>query len=104
MLVVLTTTPDIWEAESLAEKIVSEKLAACVQIIPQMTSFYFWEGEVQKEGEHLLLIKTIRQNYDALEKFILENHSYEVPEIVAVDAERISESYITWMREYLGKT
>jgi periplasmic divalent cation tolerance protein len=59
---------------------------------------------VQKEGEHLLLIKTIRQNYDALEKFILENHSYEVPEIVAVDAERISESYITWMREYLGKT
>jgi periplasmic divalent cation tolerance protein len=104
MLVVLTTTPDIWEAESLAEKIVSEKLAACVQIMPQMTSFYFWEGEVQKEGEHLLLIKTIRQNYDALEKFILENHSYEVPEIVAVDAERISESYITWMREYLGKT
>jgi len=104
MLVVLTKTPDIWEAESLAEKIVSEKLAACVQIMPQMTSFYFWEGEVQKEGEHLLLIKTIRQNYDALEKFILENHSYEVPEIVAVDAERISESYITWMREYLGKT
>ena len=104
MLVVLTTTPDIWEAESLAEKIVSEKLAACVQIMPQMTSCYFWEGEVQKEGEHLLLIKTIRQNYDALEKFILENHSYEVPEIVAVDAERISESYITWMREYLGKT
>ena len=103
MLVVLTTTPDIWEAESLAEKIVSEKFAACVQILPQMTSYYFWEGEVQKEGEHLLLIKTVRDNYDALEKFILENHSYEVPEIVAVDAERISASYYAWMKEYLGK-
>ena len=102
MLVVLTTTPDIWEAESLAEKLVSEKLAACVQVMPQMTSFYFWEGEVQKEGEHLLLIKTIRENYDALERFILDNHSYEVPEIVAVDAERISGSYLAWMREYLG--
>ena len=103
MLVIFTTTPDIWEAESLAEKIVSEKLAACVQILPQMTSYYFWEGEVQKEGEHLLLIKTVRDNYDALEKFILENHSYEVPEIVAVDAERISVSYYAWMKEYLGK-
>jgi periplasmic divalent cation tolerance protein len=103
MLVIFTTTPDIWEAESLAEKIVSEKLAACVQILPQMTSYYFWEGEVQKEGEHLLLIKTVRDNYDALEKFILENHSYEVPEIVAVDAERISASYYAWMKEYLGK-
>ncbi len=103
MLVIFTTTPDIWEAESLAEKIVSEKLAACVQILPQKTSYYFWEGEVQKEGEHLLLIKTVRDNYDALEKFILENHSYEVPEIVAVDAERISASYYAWMKEYLGK-
>ena len=102
MLVVLTTTPDIWEAESLAEKIVAEKLAACVQIMPQMTSFYFWEGEVQKEGEHLLLIKTVREKYDELEKFILGNHSYDVPEIVAVDAERISVSYLAWMREYLG--
>ena len=102
MLVVLTTTPDIWEAETLAEKIVNEKLAACVQIMPQMTSFYFWEGEVQKEGEHLLLIKTVRGKYDDLEKFILANHSYDVPEIVAVDAERISGPYLAWMREYLG--
>lgn len=104
MLVVLTTTPDIWEAESLAEKIVKEKLAACVQVMPQMTSFYFWEGEVQKEGEHLLLIKTLRESYDALEEFILSNHSYEVPEIVAIEAERISDPYLSWMREYIGKT
>jgi periplasmic divalent cation tolerance protein len=102
MLVVFTTTPHIWEAESLAEKIVNEKLAACVQILPQMTSFYFWEGKVQKEGEHLLLIKTLRKSYDDLEKFILANHSYDVPEIVAVDAEKISDSYFTWMKEYIN--
>ena len=102
MLVVFTTTPDIWEAESLAEKIVNEKLAACVQILPQMTSYYFWEGQVQKEGENLLLIKTIRDRYDDLEKFIIANHSYEVPEIVAIDAERISDSYFAWMKEYLN--
>src|SRR6476619_1634173 len=102
MLVVFTTTPDIWEAESLAEKIVNEKLAACVQILPQMTSYYCWEGQVQKEGENLLLIKTIRAKYDELEKFIITNHSYDVPEIVAIDAERISDSYFAWMKEYLN--
>ena len=102
MLVVYTTTPDVWEAESLAEKIVNEKLAACVQIMPQMTSFYFWEGQVQKEGEHLLLIKTVSEKYDDLEKFINANHSYDVPEIVAIDAERVSDSYLAWMKEYLN--
>lgn len=101
MLVVLTTTPNLTEAESLAEKIVAEKLAACVQILPEMKSFYFWENEIQKEPEHLLLIKTLPEKFDALEKFILENHSYSVPEIVALPAEKVSESYLGWMTDYL---
>ena len=102
MLVVFTTKPDIWEAESLAEKIVNEKLAACVQVLPQMTSYYFWEGQVQKEGEHLLLIKTVRDKFDELEKFIITNHSYDAPEVVAIDAERVSDPYFSWMKEYLN--
>jgi periplasmic divalent cation tolerance protein len=101
MLVVITTSPSIEEAESLAEKLVTEKLAACVQVLPQMRSFYFWQGEVQKEGECLLLIKTLPAKYDAVEAFILANHSYSVPEIVALDAARISESYSDWMKNYL---
>lgn len=100
-LVVLTTAPNIEEAESLAEKIVDAKLAACVQVLPEMKSFYFWEGAVQKEPEHLLLIKTLPEKYEALESFILENHSYSVPEIVALDAERVSESYLGWLTDYL---
>lgn len=101
MLIVLTTTPNIEEAEFLAEKIVAEKLAACVQIMPEMKSFYFWEEAVQKEPEHLLLIKTLPEKFDDLEKFILKNHSYEVPEIVAISAEKVSTSYLGWMQDYL---
>jgi periplasmic divalent cation tolerance protein len=99
MLIVLTTAPDMEEAEGLAEKIVEERLAACVQILPQMTSVYFWEGKVQKEGENLLLIKTLPEKWDALREFITANHIYTVPEIVAIDAERVSEKYLAWLKE-----
>ena len=101
MLIVLTTTPNIEEAESLARKIVAEKLAACVQILPPMQSFYFWEGKVQKESEHLLLIKTLAAKFEELEKFIQANHSYDVPEIVALQSSEVSESYLDWMKNAL---
>jgi len=101
MLVVLTTTPNKAEAEILARNIIEEKLAACVQILPPMKSFYFWENAVQAETEHLLLIKTLPEKFAALEKFIRENHSYSVPEIVALKAEKVSESYSDWVKDYL---
>ena len=101
MLIVFTTAPNIQEAERLAEKIVDAKLAACVQILPQMRSIYCWQGSVQNEPEHLLLIKTLEEKYESLEMFILANHSYDVPEIAAVSAEKVSESYLGWMKEYL---
>jgi periplasmic divalent cation tolerance protein len=66
-----------------------------------MKSFYFWENAVQTDSEHLLLIKTLPEKYDELEKFIQSNHSYDVPEIVAIRAEKVSESYFRWLREYL---
>jgi periplasmic divalent cation tolerance protein len=100
-LVVLTTAPNIEEAESLAEKIVEAKLAACVQVMPAMKSFYFWEGAVKKEPEHLLLIKTLPEKYESLQSFILENHSYDVPEIVALNASEVSETYLDWLNDYL---
>jgi len=97
MLVVLTTTPNQDEAESLAKRIVEARLAPCVQVLPQMKSFYFWEGAVQNDTEHLLLIKTLEDKFDSLERFIQDNHSYEVPEIVALDAKEVSESYLGWL-------
>jgi periplasmic divalent cation tolerance protein len=101
MLVVLTTTPSVEEAESLAQKIVEAKLAACVQVLPQMTSVYFWENAIQKDAEHLLLIKTLSEKFDELQEFIQSNHSYEVPEIVALPAEKVSSNYLNWMIDYL---
>lgn len=101
MLVVLITTSNSEEAETLAQKIVVSKLAACVQIMPQMKSFYFWEGSIQQDAEHLLLIKTLSEKFAELETFIKKNHSYEVPEIVALSAEKVSESYLNWTRKYL---
>ena len=102
MLVVMTTTPDKAEAEKLAGSIIEEKLAACVQILPTMTSVYFWEGKVQTAPEHLLLIKTLEEKFDELNEFIRANHSYDVPEIVAIDADKVSDSYLRWLKNYVG--
>jgi periplasmic divalent cation tolerance protein len=101
MLIVLTTTPNEEDAESLARKIIEARLAACVQVLPQMKSFYFWENAVQTDSENLLLIKTMPEKYDELEKFIQTNHSYDVPEIVAVQAEKVSDNYFKWLKDYL---
>ena len=101
MMIVLTTTPNTEEADALAEKMVGAKLAACVQVLPAMKSFYFWEGEVRNEAEHLLLIKTLEDKFEALKRFILENHSYSVPEIVAIKPADVSEGYFGWLRDYL---
>ena len=101
MIIVLTTVPNIEEAESLARKIVEAKLAACVQILPTIKSVYFWEGAVQTDSEHLLLIKTLEEKFYELEKIIQANHSYDVPEIVALSAAKVSKSYLDWMNDYL---
>jgi len=97
MLIVLTTVADAAIAEVLAETMVAAKLAACVQILPKMTSVYSWQGEIQKENEYLMLIKTLPEKWEELRDFIAERHSYEVPEIVAIDGTRVSEQYRDWM-------
>jgi periplasmic divalent cation tolerance protein len=102
MLVVLTTVPGSAEGEALAERIVAERLAACVQILPPMTSVYFWEDAVRKENEHLLLIKTLEEKFAELEAFVRANHSYDVPEIVAIASEYVSEPYREWLNGYLS--
>lgn len=103
MIIVLTTTPNVKEAEELARKIVEEKLAACVQILPEITSFYLWENKINKDSEHLLLIKTLPEKFPALETFIQTNHSYSVPEIVALPSSEVSKNYLNWMLDCLEK-
>jgi periplasmic divalent cation tolerance protein len=101
MLIVLTTAPNLEEAETLAQKIVEAKLAACVQISPPIISFYVWKDELQKDSEHQLFIKTLAEKYGELEEFIKANHSYETPEIVAVSADDVSLNYSDWVKNSL---
>jgi periplasmic divalent cation tolerance protein len=103
MLIVFTTLPNADEAETLARRLVEEKLAGCVQVVPQITSFYQWENEIQKDEEYLLLIKTLPGNFDRLAEFIKSNHSYSVPEIVAVEALKVSVDYLKWLNEVIAK-
>ena len=100
-IVVLTTAANDAEAESLARKIVEAKLAACVQILPKMKSVYFWENAIQVDSEHLLLIKTLREKFDELSKFIQTNHSYETPEIIVLEASAVAENYLNYLKNYL---
>lgn len=102
MMIVITTVANEDEGKALARKLVEEKLAACVQVLPQMTSIYRWKGKVEADKEFLLLIKTLPEQYDRLEAFISENHSYETPEIVAVEAARVSEAYGKWLSDSLS--
>ena len=102
MRIVLTTVPDPATGEKLADSLVRSGLAACVQVMPRMTSVYLWEGKVQKEGEHLLLIKTFPEKWEQLHTFISNHHPYDVPEMVAIDASRVSDPYLAWMKGVLG--
>jgi periplasmic divalent cation tolerance protein len=97
MLMVLTTVPNSSEGRRLAGMLVYERLAACVQVLPEMTSIYRWEGEIEVEAEHLLLIKTADENWEAVRDAITKEHSYSVPEIVAIKAENVSGSYAEWL-------
>lgn len=100
-IVVLTTVSNTAEAETLARKLVEAKLAACVQILPPMKSVYFWENAIQVDSEQLLLIKTLREKFDELKMFIQVNHSYDIPEIIALQTGAVAENYLDWMKNYL---
>ena len=96
--VVLTTCGDREEADRLAEVLVSRRLAACVQTV-SVGSTYMWDGKLNKVAEVLLLIKTASHLYDQLETAIVENHSYEVPEIVQLPIGRGLDRYLGWIAE-----
>jgi periplasmic divalent cation tolerance protein len=96
-LIVLTTVEKSEDGERLARLLVEGELAACVQVLPEMTSIYRWENRIERAGERLLLIKTTRAAYQALEAAIKANHPYQTPEIVAVAIEAASPEYLAWM-------
>ena len=96
--VMLTTTPSRDEAQRIARLLIDERLAACVQLVP-IESFYFWQGETQNEAETLLLIKTRTALFDRAMARIKAVHSYTVPEIVAIPFMAGFAGYLNWIDE-----
>ncbi|MDH5217622.1 MAG: divalent-cation tolerance protein CutA [Gammaproteobacteria bacterium] len=97
--IVLNTCPDEVVAESLASALVEKKLAACVNILPGITSVYSWQGKIEKDKEVLLVIKTRRECYESVETLIREQHPYELPEIVSVSIDTALPEYLSWINE-----
>ena len=102
-LIVLVTVPGRADGERIAEAVVGEQLAACVNILGPIRSIYRWQGEICRDDEHLLLIKSTRARYPDLETRIKALHTYEVPEVIALPIERGSAEYLNWLREALVK-
>jgi periplasmic divalent cation tolerance protein len=98
-LVVFVTTSNDQEAASIADALVSERLAACVNILGAIESVYRWEGKITRDREVLIIIKTTAERYPELELRIRELHSYSTPEVVALKIERGSADYLTWIWE-----
>jgi len=96
-LLVLTNLPDRAAAERLADELVVKKLAACVNILAPCRSVYRWQGAVQQDEEHPMLIKTTAERYAALEQVLRAGHPYELPEIIAVPIERGLPAYLEWV-------
>jgi periplasmic divalent cation tolerance protein len=101
-IVVLCTAPSTEVAADLARGLVDARLAACVNVIVGVRSFYHWKGAVHDEGEVQLVMKTRRARYAALEAWIQQNHPYDVPEVIALPVESGSRSYLDWVTEQTG--
>jgi periplasmic divalent cation tolerance protein len=99
--VVLATVKDSEEAERIAKRLVDERLAACVNVLPNTSSTYRWKGKVEHAHEVLLFMKTSHEKLDRLMAKVKELHSYEVPEILALPIERGSQEYLKWLEESL---
>ena len=95
----MTTFPDENQAKEVAKILVSNNLAACINILPKMTSIYQWQGKLEQGQEHLLLIKTEQHRVAELQSAIQEAHPYELPEIVVVPILSGYEPYLKWISE-----
>lgn len=101
-IAVFITTPNRDEAVSLAQMLVEGQLAACVQILPEIESVYWWQGKVERQNEVLMIVKTANVKFVELESRVRAVHSYETPEIVAVPLTAGSQPYLDWLRASVG--
>jgi periplasmic divalent cation tolerance protein len=95
----MTACANVEQARSLADALVNERLAACVNVLPGVESVYRWEGRVERANEVLLLIKTTLERFQAVRERIVSIQSYDTPEIICLPIEQGLEKYLTWLRD-----
>ena len=103
ILIVFCTVQGDKEAQRIARTLLKKKLAACCNIVPNIQSVYYWEGDIKDSAEALLIIKTTQKLYEQLEKEIKMMHSYSVPEIIGSKVETGSAAYIDWIIESVDR-
>ena len=98
-IICLITAPNREEGLHIAHILVEEKLVACVNLIPGLTSIYHWKGEICRDEEVLLMAKSLESRLGEIIRRVTELHSYEVPEIIAIPIEGGSEPYLNWIKD-----
>ena len=101
--VIFITTGSKEEAEKISRGLVESKLAFCVSTLPKVQSTYYWEDEIHVDKEFLLIVKTRQDQYEALETWVKNNHSYEVPEIIALPIEQGLPAYLNGIDDWVAK-
>ncbi|MHB8588930.1 MAG: divalent-cation tolerance protein CutA [Candidatus Dormibacteraceae bacterium] len=98
-VLIMVTTGGRNDAERLGEALVVEHLAGCCSVIPTVHSIYYWEGQLKREHEALLLVKTVESRAAAVQEYVQSHHDYELPEILQIDVEGGSPTYLTWLAD-----
>jgi periplasmic divalent cation tolerance protein len=102
-VLILVTTGARDDAERLGEALVVEHLAGCCSVVPIVHSFYYWDGQLQREHEALLIVKTLESSAGAVQEFVRSHHEYELPEIIQVPIEGGSSAYLSWLEKQVTR-
>ena len=100
--IVMVSAPSMEHARGLAQVILEQRLAACVNLVPAVESHYWWQGKLESAAEVLLLIKSSAENFEALRSLVALHHPYECPEVVALDPGEMAPSYREWWEAALA--
>jgi periplasmic divalent cation tolerance protein len=103
-VMILVTTGARDDAERLGEALVVEHLAASCSVVPTVHSFYYWEGQLQREHEALLIVKTLESSAAAVLEYVRAHHDYELPEVIQVPIEGGSSAYLTWLAKQVARS
>jgi periplasmic divalent cation tolerance protein len=102
-VLILVTAGGRNDAERIAEGLVEARLAACCSVIPTVHSFYYWDGQLKREHEALLLVKTVESRGQAVQDYVRANHTYELPEIIQVTIDGGLPPYLEWLADQVAE-